>query len=294
MPEIPRQTGYFESFDGTPIYFESRGSGPAMILCYGIVCTMNHWHYQLRHFSRVGRVITFDYRGHHRSARPRDLSKLNLDSLALDVLSLVKHLELPPSSFWGHSFGAQVLVRALDIKPELFHNVVLINGFASNPLTQTFTAESLARALGLAKQAYDRLPATLDYIWKFAANNPASMRLSALAGGFNLDLTSMKDVEIYARGVANVDLEVFLTLFQDMLHYDGRTTLNRIAAPALIIGGSLDRVTPLTFQETLHRDIPNSDLQIVPMGTHCSQLDMPDLVNLSIEKFLRRVAYLNV
>jgi pimeloyl-ACP methyl ester carboxylesterase len=290
--EVDFESGYFTSFDGARIYYEVRGTGAPLILCYGIVCTMNHWNHQIRHFSKMARVITFDYRGHHHTPRPQNMAHLNIDSLALDVAALCSHLNITKASFWGHSFGAQVLVRAHDMHPELFENLVLINGFASNPLSEAVGSEVLANLLPHLKDGYDRMPSTLSYLWKTAVNNPITMRLSALAGGFNLSLTSIKDAEIYVRGVANIELEVFLTLFSQMLRYDGRSTLERIRVPALILGGSMDRVTPLSHQRRLHESIQNSEFMIVPFGTHCSQLDMPDLVNLSAENFLRRINYL--
>lgn len=113
------------------------------------------------------------------------------------------------------------------------------------------------------------------------------MRISALAGGFNLNLTSLRDLEIYGRGVAAVDLDVFIELFNDMLRYDGRAVLERIRVPSLVIGGTLDSITPLPLQREIHEGIAGSEMLVVPYGTHCTQLDMPDLVNLKIEQFLR-------
>jgi aminoacrylate hydrolase len=58
--EIPKKTGTFQSYDGTTIYYEERGTGRPIILCYGLACLMNHWTHQIRYFSQNYRVITFD------------------------------------------------------------------------------------------------------------------------------------------------------------------------------------------------------------------------------------------
>ena len=281
-----KQTGYFKSFDGTHIYYEVRGEGTPLILAYGIACTINHWRPQIKYFSRRYQTIVFDYRGCHRSSTPLNKTQLSIDDLAQDVKALMTHLGIKKAHLWGHSFGVQVLIRAYDMFPELFQSLIFINGFANNPLRGWFSMDITDSAFKLMKQGYNQLPETFSYLWKKAVSNPILIKCSALAGGFNLKLTSFKDIEIYARGVANVDLDVFLELFGWMLMYDGTTVLERINVPTLIIGGASDSITPLSYQESLHQKIRGSEILIIPMGSHCTQLDMPDFVNLRIEKFL--------
>ena len=76
-----------------------------------------------------------------------------------------------------------------------------------------------------------------------------------------------------------------------MVSYDGLSVLDRIDVPTLIISGSADSVTPLHYQENLHKKIKGSEFLSVPYGSHCTQLDLPDFVNLRIEKFLKQNGY---
>ncbi len=289
--KVLKRTGSFKSFDGTKIYYEVRGEGSPLVLNYGIGCLMNHWHHQVRHFSNSHQVITYDYRAHHRSDIPEDRDQLSVDALAQDLRALMDHLELQTASHWGHSFGAQVLVRAYDLYPQSFENLIFINGFTSNPLEGMFGNDMASSFFHLLKSGYRTLPETLSHLWKIGVNNPLAIQASALLGGFNLDLTHLKDIEIYARGVASMDLDAFIKLFESMMKYDGRPVLERIGAPALIIAGSQDSVTPVKHQEALHQKIKNSEYLLVPYGSHCTQLDMPDLVNLRIQKFLLDLSY---
>lgn len=282
-----KQTGHFKSFDGTPIYYEVRGEGVPLLLTYGVACTINHWRPQIKYFSRKYQTIAFDHRGCHRSGSPTPKKPLSIDDLAKDIKALMAHLGLDKAHLWGHSFGVQVLIRAYDLFPDLFQSLVFINGFANNPLKGLFGMDITDVAFKLMKQGHDQAPELLSYLWKKAVSNPIAMKLSALAGGFNLKLTRFKDIEIYARGVANTDLDVFLEFFGEMLKYDGTPVLEQIQVPTLIIGGSSDTITPKQYQETLHQKIKGSDLLIIPMGSHCTQLDMPDFVNLKIDQFLK-------
>lgn len=282
------RTGTFRSFDGTRIYYEVRGDGPPVFLAYGIGCVINHWRHQIRHFSQSHSVVVFDYRAHHKSEIPELRGNLTLDALAQDIAELARHLEFPAFSLWGHSFGTQVAIRTFDMYPHLVKNLVFINGFVSNPLEGMFGTEVPTHIFRLIREGYNSLPQTISYLWRFATNNPLAIQLSALAGGFNLQLTSLKDIEIYARGVGAIDLNSFLTLFEAMTLFDGRPVLNRINIPTLIIAGKSDSVTPPHHQEELHQKVSTSELLMVPYGSHCTQLDMPDLVNLKIEQFLKK------
>lgn len=291
MKQFEKRTGSFKSFDGTEIYYEVRGQGKPLVLTYGIVCLMNHWHHQIKYFSENYQTILFDLRGHHNTPVPLDRENLSMDAIARDIPLLLEHLGIEKASFWGHSFGCQLLIRAYDMNPKIFDNLILINGFASNPLTGTFGVDAVNKAFALAKQGYDLLPETVSLVWKKTVTNPLALRISALAGGFNLNLTGFQDIEIYAKGVASIEADTFLTLFEQMIKYDGTSVLDRVECPTLIIGGQKDAVTPGQFQEVLHKKIKGSEYIVVPHGTHCTQLDMPDFVNLKIEKFLKENGY---
>lgn len=283
---IKKRTGTFESFDGTPIYFEVRGEGAPVVFAYGIVCTINHFHHQIRYFSNSYQTIYMDYRGHQKTPAPKNRAHLSIDAIAEDFKCLLSTLGIPSAHFVGHSMGVQILLRTYDRFPELFRSLVFINGFARNPLVTNKGGELGVELMRLFREGQKHLPETTNFLWKWAANNPLSLQLSALAGGFNLHLAKFKDLEIYGRGVASVDLDVFLTLFEQMLNYDATSVLERINSPTLIIGGSKDTVTPVENQEYMHTKTAGSELTIVPYGSHCTQLDLPDFVNLKIEKFL--------
>ncbi len=288
---ISKETGFVESFDGTPIYYEVRGSGRPIVFANGLACGINQWHKQIKYFSRRYKTVSFDYRGHLHSKTPKSPDYLSIDAIAQDMQMLCRHLGVESASFWGHSFGAQILIRLFDLSPELFHDIVFVNGFATNPIKGMFGLDVVGSGFKIMKDGYQQLPETLSHLWKFVVTNPLALKLSGWAGGFNLSLTSFKDIEIYARGVANVELEVFLQLFENMMNYDGRSVLDRITVPTLIIGGAKDSITPPKHQKVLHTHIRGSEMLIVPYGSHCTQLDMPDLVNLRIEKFLNQVRY---
>lgn len=86
MMTIEKESGVFESFDKTPIYYEVRGEGEPLILIYGIACLMNHWHFQMEHFSKNYKVISFDIRGHHKSQPLGNPQNLKISDLVEDIV----------------------------------------------------------------------------------------------------------------------------------------------------------------------------------------------------------------
>lgn len=289
MRLIPKTTGTFKSYDGTEIYFEMRGKGRPLILNYGIGCLINHWRPQIRHFSEGYQVIVYDYRAHHHSETPADLREMNVDALARDLRELMHHLGIERASLWGHSFGVQMLMRAYDLYPQLFDSFISINGFVRNPLAGMFGNDLALKFFRLFKKGHSTLPEVFSYFWRTSIRNPLAIPASALAGGFNLNLTSLRDIEIYARGISSMDLNAFLVLFESMLDYDGTPVLDKVKVPALVIGGRRDALTPQKTQREIHKRLKDSQFLMVPYGTHCTQLDMPDLVNLRITRFLQEL-----
>lgn len=285
MNLVTKETGYFNSFDGTPIYYESRGEGEPIVFIYGIACLMNHWHHQVKYFSDNYRVILFDIRGHHLSNPIHDVRNLGMDSLSKDLILLLEHLNIPKAHFVGHSFGVPYLLQTYKDRPEIFKSIIFINGFSKNPIKNMYGLDVVEPFYRFVKSQFEINPDLWTTLWKSLVDNPVAIRLAALAGGFNFKLTHFKDMEIYAKGVAQMDLQTFLLLFEHLMSFDGDEVLKHISVPTLIIAGENDHVTPASFQKYMHDMIKGSELMTVPYGSHCTMLDFPDYVNLKIDKF---------
>ncbi len=283
------RSGKFESFDGTSIYYEVRGEGQPLVLIYGIACLINHWHFQIDHFAQKYQMIAFDIRGHHKSAVPELEENISIEALAKDIPLLLKAVGIESAHFIGHSFGAPAMLMGYQMNPHLFRSLIFINGFAKNPIKGMFGLDVVEPLFKLLKTQYASNPGVVNMIWKKAIENPLSILSSGLLGGFNLKLTQFKDIEIYARGVAQTSLGVFIPFFEDMMNFDGESIAASVQVPTLIISGDKDMVTPLKFQEDFHRLIQGSAFVRIPYGSHCTQLDFPDYTNLTIQQFLSAI-----
>ncbi len=288
MSKVEKRTGYFESFDGNKTYYEIRGEGTPIIYAYGLACQFNHWIHQVNYFSNKYQTILFDYRGHHKTDIPLKEENLSIKSIAKDIELLCEHLNIKKAHFVGHSFGVPILLELNKMNSDLALSFVFINGFVKNPIRGMFgLQEILERFFYQFKKGHLINPNITTAFWKSVLLSPIAVPSLSLAGGFNFSLTNLKDIEIYSRGVAMVDLDVFLTLFEDMLHYDGEDILSLISDPCLIISGRKDTVTPKFHQTLIAENVQRPEVLHVPYGSHCTQLDFPEFVNLRMEKFYK-------
>jgi pimeloyl-ACP methyl ester carboxylesterase len=282
---VEKKTGFVTAVDGTPIYYEVRGHGEPLILIYGIACLMNHWHLQVEHFAKTHQVILFDIRGHHKSVPVTNVNNFKFEHLAFDIKSLMNHLDIKKAHFAGHSFGVPYLIKTYEQFPELFLSMTFINGFARNPLKKLFGLDFVEPLFNFLREQHRKSPDLWNNLWRGLIDNPIAFQVAALAGGFNLRLTQFKDIEMYCRGVSRLELVYFFELFEQLLQFDGTPVLSSISCPALIIAGDKDMLTPLSYQKEMHEQIKASEYLLIPYGSHCSQLDFPEFVNLKMSQF---------
>lgn len=286
MISFRKQTGTIASFDGTSVYYEFRGDGEAVVLCYGIACLFNHWNFQLQKFSQNYQTLVYDYRAHHKTPPPKDPKNLSIEAIAKDLIEILDHNEIKSANLVAHSFGSQVIFWVYRLRPDLVKKIVLINGLFRNPFELTMSKERILKGIDSFEALYSKSPGLYDKMWSKGAQSPILVLLSSLFGGFNLAKTRMKDIEIYFRGVSGLKLSNFLILFKDMVQSDHEDLLEAIDCPTLIMCGSKDSLTPVEDQKLMNSKIKNSQLVTIPYGSHCVQLDFPEMVNLQIEKFI--------
>ncbi len=288
--DVPTKNGYFRSFDGTKLFYSVEGEGKPLIFCYGIVCSSLHWTYQIEHFRKNYKTVWMDYRGHQNSEVPEDISSLTLENLAKDLKLLLDELQIQNAVFLGHSMGVNVVLEFARLYPERVSGMILANGTANRPLETLFNSNALMPGFRLLELLRDKSPKLLKKIWTMQKGNPLAHRAIGLLG-FNPHLTAHEDVALYVDQIAELDPRVFLYLIRNYDNYDGSSWLHTITAPTRIIAGEDDLIIPLPQQELLHQLIPKSEFEVIRHGSHCPQMDLPELMNSKIEEFLRKLGY---
>jgi pimeloyl-ACP methyl ester carboxylesterase len=284
-----RRQGFFTTEDKADIYYEVHGDkGPVLVLTYGIACVMNHWRHQVYDFAKDHQILMYDIRGHHQSTMGQK-ECLRVDDLSLDLAGLFEHVfpEETKASFWGHSFGAPISFRLASLKPELVSSLIFINGFYKNPFEEIMTADQCSKVIEALVAFNTGAPSFSKFLWSKATNSLLFHYIAGMTGGFNLERVSYKDIEIYSKGLASIDLENFFRLFDALIQFKGATHFQQTLCPSLIVHGNRDGLIPLDQSKVLSECLPNAELLEFEEGSHCTQLDLPVELNLQIRDFIR-------
>jgi pimeloyl-ACP methyl ester carboxylesterase len=256
MKPVVVQKSYFNSFDDTRIYYELHGdTGPVVVLIYGVACQMNHWVYQVSNLSQDHRVLLFDYRGHHKSEASNNLT---METVAQDLGALLDHLKIEKAHIVGHSFGVPVGVKFANLFSHKTSSIVCINGFVYNPLDELFKFPVSKKLIEYLYTFQTFAPSLSQWLWEKSVNNILTQLGAGLLGGFNLELISFKDIEIYTQALENLKVEVVLKYMEDLVNADLRDDL---------------------------KTIPDAAIERIKDGSHCTQLDMPETVNALLRDF---------
>lgn len=290
-PEITR--GFFHSFDRTRLFYTTEGKGKPLIFCYGLVSSSLQWTYQIEYFRQFYKTVWFDYRGHNNSPKPKDLHTLTIETLATDVGILLDELKIDQAVLLGHSMGTSVALELYRQQPKRVAGLVLANGTGRRPLESLFHINATASFFALLRMLYDTSPKFLTKLWRsHRLDNPLLRTLFKL-GGFNPHLTASEDIALFIKQLFDMDPDILINLIENYDAYDSTPWLHTVKAPTLILAGEKDHMLPLDEQELMHQLIPDSRIEIIRHGSHCSQMDLPELVNTKIEKFLEEIGYRN-
>lgn len=286
--QAPITHGYVKGFDGTKLFYSVEGSGPPLVFCYGLVCSSLHWTYQIEYFKKNYQTVWFDYRGHQNSDTPADLRSITIENIARDLGAIMDELNLPKATLLGHSMGVNVVLDFYRQFPNRVKAMVLANGTPKRPLETLMGTNFTEVLFSAARKVHQFSPRVFRHLWDFQKNNPIARTMIGM-GGFNPHLTPPEDVELYVNQVIAMDPAILLQLIENYGQADATPWLHTVDVPTLILSGENDRVTPVPQQQLMHQLIPNSKMEFIRHGSHCSQMDLPDLINLKIERFLQSI-----
>ncbi len=290
LPRISIKNGYFLANDGTRLFYSVEGKGKPLVFVYGLVCSSLHWTYQIEHFRNHYQTIWFDYRGHNHSQTPKDLSSLSVHQMAADLGDLIEELNISEAVFLGHSMGVNVLLELYRQRPEYVRGLVLANGTPRRPFETIFKTNATELVFKGLRKANQIAPWLVQKLWHAQKSSFLAKRLIGL-GGFNTHLSSSGDVDLYVEKIAEMEPAVFVELIKNYENYDATPWLDSINAETLLISGKNDLITPPKQQDLMHQLMPKSRLERIRHGSHCSQMDLPELINVKIQHFLDEIGW---
>ena len=217
---------------------EGPANGPVVVLVHGLGASAEHWSNLAPYLAQSGfRVYIPDLIGYGRSEQPADFSYSVCDEAAV-VVGFMDALDLKQVELGGWSMGGWIAALVAAEHPDRGSRLMLFDSAGLN-VPPTFdtslfipsTAAQLDQLKALLSPQPQPIPAFIarDILRNFRLNGWVVERALAT-------MLTAQDV------VDNV--------------------LPQLKMPVLLVWGSLDRVTPLSDGDIMHRLIPQSQLDV--------------------------------
>jgi pimeloyl-ACP methyl ester carboxylesterase len=267
------------NYQGVKINYYEAGQGPPVILLHGFGGCAYSWRFLAPALAQDHRVFTIDLKGYGLSDKPEDGNYAVSDQAEM-VTTFIRSKNLHDLVIMGHSMGGGVTLmsylKVREDKPARIKSLVLVDsagypqklpwfiwlaklpGFGA--VGGKLVSPRFAAYLVLKKCYYDDDKITQEQIDNYAY-------YGSLPG-------AREAVVQTARQIVPADLDVLV------VHY------KTISVPVLIIWGKEDEVVPLAVGKNFKRDIPNSEMVILPKCGHMPPEEEPGETTRIVKAFL--------
>jgi 3-oxoadipate enol-lactonase len=256
---------------GAGLYYESEGSGPAVLLVSGQGMTLAGWWRTVAVLSRSFRVLSYDHRDMGRSSRtpwPYLVPQMADDAMAVLDAAGVEHAHV-----YGISLGGMVAQEIALRYPRRVDALVLGATTAGGP------GAILAD------------PQPLTFFVRVGGMAPEEAEWAAVPYNYGLQ-TRRKHGQRIADDIARrleqpTDMLAYLHQVAAAATHNTVGRLGSIAIPTLVVHGEDDKVIPSANGRLLADTIPGAELKLWPGAGHLYTTDEP-AADRHIERFLVR------
>lgn len=279
------------SEDGTGISYEVLGEGSRVLLiANGLGGRLYAWEPLIEACWRDYRLVTWDYRGLFDSDTPAHPKRLAITNHAEDGLAILRAEGVSRAVLMGWSMGVQVSLELAATAPELVAGTVLLNGTYGHVLSTgfqpVFSVPFLPKRVHAFLEWLQRHPNASERLAMLArvAELPTGALLALLGGGQTAAFRAM--VRQYFSDVLGPSFQNYLRLFQELDAHSVYHLLPRISAPALVISGALDPLTPAYQSREIARRMPNAEYISLLRASHFALMERPNDVVPAVLRFL--------
>ena len=250
----------YATVNGTDLYYEVHGAGPALVLSHGIGSNHLHWWQQVPVLSQHFRVITFDHRGFGFS---KDSNGLGPKAFVDDLEALLAHLDVDQVALSGQSMGGMTVGGFASRHPERVTALILScsgGGFFPMAHSNEFK-EAIAKAKDY--QEFNRIAIEHD---GFPQRHPSLRFLFESMAQLNYSFPLARRADL-----------AFLKFSIE--------PLVKARVPALLLGGDEDNGANRALQQ-IHDALAGSQLRIFPSTGHLLFFESADIYNQTVLDFL--------
>jgi pimeloyl-ACP methyl ester carboxylesterase len=285
------RTGKVTSADGTRVHYWSIGQGDrAILLPNGLGGRLYAWEPLLDALWRSHRLVTWDYRGLFESETPSSPRRLAIPFHVEDALTILREERIERVVSIGWSMGVQVSLELAALHPERVAGLVLLNGTHGHAFSTGF------QPLGSVPGVRKRLHAITSLVRHTGGASAALSRLARLGELPTLALFSLTAgarsprlrpaLRTYMADVLGPSFENYLRLFQELDAHSVYHLLPEIQAPALVVSGGLDLLTPARQSREIAARMPNAELAAIRRASHFALLERPEVCVPKVRAFL--------
>ncbi len=231
-----------------------------VILIHGAASSHLGWSGELRRLPNH-RVLTLDLPGHGR-ATGQGCNSIKKYSQA--VLALLDALAIPQAVFMGHSMGGAIALQLGADAPQRTAGLILMGTGAALPVSPFILENILTNKQTVIEKINQ---------WSWAQTAKP-----------DLQVLGLKALEAVPAAIIHGD-------YTACHHFDLRDSLANIHLPALVIGGTLDKMTPMVASQFLAANLPEATLKIVEGGGHWMMLEQTKVVAGYVSAWLAENAF---
>lgn len=267
-----------------PLHVRIAGSGFPILCVHGHPGSSGCMSVFTAHLSRRFRTLAPDLRGYGRSRPPGAFS---MDVHLLDLQALLDRLEIDRCLILGWSLGGIIAMELAATQPQRVAGMILL-GTAARPRGKhppTDWADLLntgiASALNWIRPGWqwniDTFGKRSLYRYLMTQQTPAAYRFLAAEG---------------TAAYLQTSIAAHQALAERNKGYDGRSYLQNIRCPALVLAGEDDRHISVESSQETARHLPNAQWQSYPRAAHLFPWEIPERVLDDIDRWLDRHRHL--
>jgi pimeloyl-ACP methyl ester carboxylesterase len=221
--------------DGSPLFYESwgeRGANAPVLLCDGIGCDGYVWRYLRQDLTdRFG--VHPHYRGHGRTAAPRDPQRVTIEDLADDVASVLDDALVERAVLIGHSMGVQVALETYRRHPDRVSGLVLVCGSPAHPLKTFRGSAALEDLLPTIQRWIHRVPGVINRVTRTLLPTRLAYEVASRLE-IRRELVEPRDFMPYLEGMSRIDSRLFVAMLSSsrpsLLRVNGMASRRQSAA----------------------------------------------------------------
>lgn len=253
-------------------HVQEMGAGPVVLLIHGAGASTHSWRGLMPLLAAEHRVLALDLPGQG-FTRLGSRRRFRLDAMAEDIAALLRHEQVAPEVVIGHSAGAALALRLVDLLPRAPRRIVGINAALENfhgPAGLIFPA--LAKIL-----AANPLTA---WFFSGAASSGNGVRRILDGTGSRVDAEGLRLYRALIGDRGHVDAT--LSMMANWSLDDLLPRLPQIEVPVLFLAGERDRTVPPEVSRKAAARMPHARYVGLPALGHLAHEEDPAAVATAI------------